>query len=153
MRTADKAFHDDHIKIHVPHSNTDIHRGGQDVFISRSNSSTCPETLLVRYLHSASITLSNIKDYLFRNLIYLKPTKQYISGKRAVSCTRLRELFMDFFRQLGLDETAYSLHSVRAGRATEIVKNFPDVKSKEHLLKIHADGSQTLQKICTYMKT
>ena len=146
IRLCDIALHDDHIKIHIPYSKTDIYREGQDVFISRSNSSTCPGILLGRYLQHGSITLNSSKEYLFRNVIYLKSTKQYILGKRSVSYSRFRELFKDCLRQLGYDETMYSPHSFRAGGATEIVKNFPDVKSKERLLKIHGRWKSDIAK-------
>ena len=38
---------------------------------------------------------------------------------------------------MGQDEYAYSLHSFRAGGANAIVQNFPGLKSKERLLKLH----------------
>ena len=88
IRLCGIALHDDHIKIHIPYSKTDIYREGQDVFISRSNSNTCPGILLGRYLEHGGITLNSSKEYLFRNVIYLKSTKQDILGKRSVSYSR-----------------------------------------------------------------
>ena len=114
-----------------------FYREGQDVFISRSNTNACPGLLLEKYLQKANVTL-NSSDYLFRNLIYLKKTKQYILGKKAVSYTRFRELFKECLTQLGYDCSVYSLHSFRAGEATEIVKNFPNIKERERLLKLHS---------------
>ena len=136
IRVCDVSLKDDHVKIHVASSKTDVYREGQDVFISRSNTNACPGLLLEKYLQKANVTL-NSSDYLFRNLIYLKKTKQYILGKKAVSYTRFRELFKECLTQLGYDCSVYSLHSFRAGEATEIVKNFPNIKERECLLKLH----------------
>lgn len=93
--------------------------------------------MLNRYLQQANITLNDSKNDILRNLVYLKATKQYSLGTKAVSYTRFRELFKECLGQLGYNELAYSLHSFRAGGATEIVKNFPDIKSKERFLKLH----------------
>ena len=119
-----KSLKNDHVKIHVPSSKTDVCRDGQNVFISRSNTNTCPGWLLDKYLQKANVNLNDSSDHLFRNLIYLKKTKQYILGKKAVSYTRFRELFKECLRQLGYDCSVHSLHSFRAGGTTEIVKNF-----------------------------
>lgn len=146
MRVCDVSLQEDHIKIHVPSSKTDVYREGQDVFISRSSKVTCPGQLLNRYLQQANIALNDSKDYIFRNLVYLKATKQYILGTKAVSYTRFRELFKECLRQLGYNEHAYSLHSFRAGGATEIVKNFPDIKSNERLLKLHGRWKSDIAK-------
>ena len=137
IRVCDVSLKDDHVKIHVASSKTDVYREGQDVFISRSNTNACPGLLLDKYLQKANVTLNDSSDYLFRNLIYLKKTKQYILGKKAVSYTRFRELFKECLTQLGYDCSVYSLHSFRAGGATEIVKNFPNIKERERLLKLH----------------
>ena len=126
----DVSLKDDHVKIHVASSKTDIYREGQGVFISRSNTNACPG-LLDKYLQKANVTLNNSSDYLFRNLIYLKKTKQYILGKKVVSYTRFRELFKECLTQLGYDCSVFSLHSFRVGGATEIVKNFPNIKERE----------------------
>ena len=60
-------------------------------------------------------SLNDSSDYLFKNLIYLKKTEQYILGKKGVSCTRFREMFKECLRQLGYDCSVYSLHSFCAG--------------------------------------
>ena len=136
IRVCDVCLKDDHVKIHVASSKTDVYREGQDVFISRSNTNACPD-LLEKYLQKANLTLNNSSDYLFRDLIYLKKTKQYILAKKAVSYTRFRELFKECLTQLGYDCSVYSLHSFHTSGATEIVKNFPNIKEREHLLKLH----------------
>ena len=77
IRVCDVSLKDDHVKIHVPSSKTDVYRKGQDVFTSRSNTNACLCLLLDKYLQKANVTLNDSSDYLFRNLIYLKKTKQY----------------------------------------------------------------------------
>ena len=116
-------------------SKKNVYREGQDVIISRSNTNAFPGLLLDKYLQKANVTLNDSSDYLFRNLIYLKKTKQYILGKKAVSYTRFRELFKECL-QLGYDCicSVYSLHSFCAGGATEIVKNFPSIHKGERTL-------------------
>ena len=145
IRVRAVSLKDDHVKIHVPSSKIDVYRKGQDVFISRSNTNACPGLLLDKYLQKANVTLNDSSDYLFRNLIYLKKTKQYILGKKAVSYTRFRELFEECL-QLGYDCSVYSLHSFCAGGATEIVKNFPSIKEKERLLKLHGKWKSSIAK-------
>ena len=126
-------------------SKIDVYREGQDVIISRSNTNACPGLLLDKYLQKANVTLNGSSDYLFRNLIYLKKTKQYILEKKAVSYTRFRELFKECL-QLGYDCSVYSLHSFRAAGETEIVKNFPNIKEKERLLKLHGRWKSSIAK-------
>ena len=63
-----------------------------------------------------------------------------------MSCTRFRELFKESLGQLGYDCSIYSLHSSRAGRATEIVNNFPDIKERERLLKLHGRWKSDIAK-------
>ena len=75
IRVCDVSLKDDHVKIHVASSKTDVYREGQDVFISRSNTNACPGLLLEKYLQKANVTLNNSSIYLFRNLIYLKKDK------------------------------------------------------------------------------
>ena len=138
IRVCDIQFESDHARIHVPTSKTDVYREGQDVFIWKSNTNSCPVSLLRRYLCLAGITapVSN-NSYLFRNVVYLKSVNKYVLGNRVLSYTRFRELFKECLKEIGQDEHAYSLHSFRAGGATAIVQNFPDLKSKERLLKLH----------------
>ena len=51
----DVSLKEDHIKIHVPSSKTDVYREGQAVFISRSNTKACPGLLLDKYLQKAKV--------------------------------------------------------------------------------------------------
>ena len=63
-----------------------------------------------------------------------------------MSYTRFRELFKECLTQLGYDCSVYSLHSFRAGGATEIVKNFPNMKERERLLKLHVRWKSDIAK-------
>ena len=113
IKVFDIQFESDHARIHVPTSKTDVYREGQDVFIWKSNTNSCPVSLLRRYLCLAGL------------------------GNQVLSYTRFRELFKECLKEIGQDKHAYSLHCFRAGGATAIVQNFPDLKSKERLLKLH----------------
>ena len=49
-------FLEDHIKILVPHSKTDVYREGNFVYISKTLSKYCPVFILLRYMHEANLT-------------------------------------------------------------------------------------------------
>lgn len=59
---------------------------------------------------------------------------------------RIPELSNFSKSSLGHDKRACSLHSFRAGGATEIVKNFPHMKSRERLLKRHGRWKSDIAK-------
>ena len=53
---------------------------------------------------------------------------------------------MECPRQLGYDCSVYSLHSFCTGITTEIVKNFPNIKERERLLKLHGRWKSDIAK-------
>jgi len=146
IKLCDMKLFTDYIIIHVPCSKTDVHRQGQDVFIAKSLRESCPGLLLERYIEKAKINVNDSKDYLFRNVIFLKSTNQYNLGNKMLSYTRFRELFKTCLKELGYDEKQYSLHSFRSGGATTIVKNLSNVSSKERLLKLHGRWKSDIAK-------
>ena len=52
-------FLEDHIKILVPHSETDVYREGNFVYIAKTLSKYCPVSILLRYMHEAKLTPTN----------------------------------------------------------------------------------------------
>ena len=47
---------EDHIKIFVPHSKTDVYREGNFVYIAKILSKCCPVSILLRYMRKAKLT-------------------------------------------------------------------------------------------------
>ena len=137
IKGSDITVFPDHINIKIPRSKTDIYRQGQETVIHKSDKTTCPYHLLLRYLNLANINLSSSVDYIFRNVVYKKKSKRYILGKRKISYTSYREWFKQALKSLGYDPKLYGLHSFRSGGATTIARNLKDCPSLERLLKIH----------------
>ena len=100
IRVCDVSFKDDHVKTHMFRRAKQTFTGKVRMYLSQGQiyTNACPGLLLDKYLQKANVTLNDSSDYLFRNLIYLKKTKQYILGKKAVSYTRFRELFKECLR-------------------------------------------------------
>lgn len=126
----------DYLIINVPRSKTDVYRLGQKVFVAKTNSSTCPYTLLLRYLSSANIKLGS-DVYIFRNVVFFKSKKCYSLGTHRLSYSRFYELFKECLSFLGYDSSIYGLHSFRSGGATSLALGLSDNPSKERLLKLH----------------
>ena len=116
------SWFDDHILISIPQSKTVVYRMGQDVFIARSYSATCPGTILARYLEKANIQSSD--NFIFRNVVYLNSLNTYILGKTPLSYSTFRQEFKNCLKKLGRNEKIYGLHSFRAGGATHHCQEF-----------------------------
>lgn len=69
-------FYEQHIKLFLECSNTDVYREGRDVLIFKTDNSTWPVNMLSRYCVLANITPDST-DYLFRPLCFYKSTKTY----------------------------------------------------------------------------
>ncbi|MEM9400705.1 MAG: hypothetical protein AAF984_10905 [Verrucomicrobiota bacterium] len=136
IKACDITVHSNYIIIKIPESKTDIYRRGQEVIIHKSAKSTCPYTLLLRYLDCANINLSSVV-HIFRNVVYLKSLNKYVLGNRNLSYTTYLDYFKQCLKKLGYDPKLYGLHSFRSGGATTIVKNLKECPSLERLLKIH----------------
>ena len=126
------AFFDDHIKIFVPHSKTDVYREGNFVYIAKTHSEYCPVSILLRYMREAK--LSPTSDLpLFSPLS--KTKSGYVMRSSKLSYSRCREVFKEALGVLGCDPKVYGLHSLRSGGITSVVKN--DKEVSERLLKLH----------------
>ena len=95
-------WHEDHIKILVPRSKTDIYREGKFVFIQKMNGVYCPVGVLLKYMGAASIACDS-SGFLFRPLVFHKRGSFYSLGKGALSYSRTRELFKEALVTLGYD--------------------------------------------------
>lgn len=139
----DIVFHTSHVNIFIRKSKTDCYRHGNNVVISRLDSSYCPVKLLQSYLVLAKIE-NNSEFFIFRALSFLKKTNSFIlrSKNVKISYTRARELVKEALSQIGLNVNKFGLHSFRAGGATAAAKyDIPD-----RLFKIHGRWKSDLAK-------
>ena len=132
IKRSDIIIDNTHMSIFFEHSKTDIFRDGAWVLISRTNSELCPVMNTERYLKWASIQDDSDK-FIFRNLT--KCISGYIlrTENKALSYTRLRELFMEAFKPHVSDISRYGLHGLRAGGASAAANHrVPDRLFKRH---------------------
>ena len=128
-------WHEDHIRICVPRSKTDIYREGNSVYIQRTGGEYCPVTVLLQYMVTGSIGFHS-PDLLFRPLVFHKQGAWYSLGKGSLSYSRSREIFKESLEILGFDSKEYGLHSLRSGGVTSVVQNSNNA-IPERLLKLH----------------
>ena len=118
MRRSNVTFFDSYVKLFLEKSKTDVYREGRDVVISKTNTITCPVSMLSRYLTMANISPTST-EYIFRGVSYCKHSNNYKlrkSGK--LSYTTAREILLSALQYIGLDKSKFGLHSLRSGGAT-----------------------------------
>lgn len=116
LRCCDVAFSDASMSVHIASSKTDQYRLGDSVLVARTGSPTCPVAMLERYFAMAALSHSS-QLALFRGITCTKSGERLrASGK--LSYTRMRELFLAKWKELGFDPAQFGLHSLRAGGAT-----------------------------------
>ena len=127
-------FLEDHIKIFVPHSKTDVYREGNFVYIAKTLSKYGPVSILLRYMHEAKLTPTSDLQ-LFSPLS--KTKLGYMMRSSRLSCSLCREIFKEALGVLGCDPKVYDLHSLRSGGITLVVNNNESKMVSERLLKMH----------------
>ena len=87
--------------------------------------------MLERYPALAQASPSD-ERYLFRGIVRTKKEER-LRKSRSISYTRVREIILKKFEQLGIDTQQLGLHSFRAGGATaEANAGVPDRLFKRH---------------------
>ena len=122
-------FLEDHIKIFVPHSNTDVYREKNFVYIAKTLSKYCPVSILLRYMREAKLTPTS-------DLPLFSPLSKTKSGYMMRS-SRCREVLKETLGVLGCEPKVYGLHSLRTGGITSVVNNNDFKFILEKLLKLH----------------
>ena len=117
IRCSDVAFQKSLMSIFIKKSKTDIYRDGQWVVIARTNSRLCPVKNLEMFFRWCGFT-EGCTDFIFCNLSKTKNGHKVRNGDKALTYTRMRELFIEVFRGFVPDISKYGLHSLRAGGAT-----------------------------------
>ena len=85
-------FLEDHIKVVVHHSKTDVYRQGNFVYIAKTLSKYCPVSILLRYMHEAKLTPTSDLP-LFSPLSNTK--SGYMMRSSKLSYSRCREEFKE----------------------------------------------------------
>ena len=132
LRCCDVELKEDHIVLHIQSSKTDQFRQGASVVIARSEvPGICPVVRLQEYIKLAGIDLS-LSERLLRG-ISVSAAGEKLRKSGSLSYTRMRELVLQKFGQLGYDPSSFGLHSFRAGGATFAANaGVPDRLFKRH---------------------
>lgn len=116
LRCCDVRFYDEKMELSITSSKTDQFRQGASVPIARSGRDTCPVAMLQKYFEVAKLSHAS-EERLFRAISKSKNGESLrVSG--SLSYTRMREIVLEKFRELGYKEQEFGLHSFRAGGAT-----------------------------------
>ncbi|XP_035688735.1 uncharacterized protein LOC118424294 [Branchiostoma floridae] len=122
LRADDVSFCDGYAALFVEKRKNDQFREGHWICIAASYTTSCPVTLLKRFIQSST---STGHARLFRRVAthngvtFLRP--------EPMSYTRAREKVLNLLSTIGLDSTKYGLHSLRSGGAsTAAAMGVPD---------------------------
>lgn len=101
------------------------------MLITRSGLATCPVSMMERYVRLAELDLQSTKS-VFRGIVKSKNGEK-LRSSGGISYTRMREVILQRFQQLGYDTSNLGLHSFRAGGATAAANSdVPDRLFKRH---------------------
>ena len=134
LRLCDVQFFKGYVRLFVESSKTDIYRDGAWGYVARTNSETCPVSMLSRYLLKAGFSTYS-EMFIFRGITrHRDVTKHRLKNTNTpLSYTTARSLVLNVFQSLGLDPSLFGTHSLRAGGATTAANNsIPDRLFKKH---------------------
>ena len=115
----------DQAQIFLPDSKCDQRRGGNTVYIAKTNTATCPVFCLDKYLKDTNL-ISEPESYLFCRL-YKTRKGHNAHGNKPLSYTRARETFMEHIKVFEEKEVKkFGLHSLRSGGASAATDNEVD---------------------------
>ena len=131
LRCSDVSFTSEGLTIFIQSSKTDQFRQGDSVLVSRTDTPTCPVSMLNRYVALASLDMRS-DLYLFRGIVHTKKGES-LRASGSLSYTRMRELFLAKLNELGFDSKQFGLHSLRSGGASAAANaGVPDRLFKRH---------------------
>ena len=134
IRACDIQMGQSHFSIFIEKAKNDVYRDGKWVLIAKTDSPTCPHTLLKSYIDMANIDYIS-DNYIFRQLSFFKSQNKYKlkSINKPLSYTRAREIVLAGFKAIGVNSINLGTHSLRAGGATCAANNgVPDRLFKRH---------------------
>ena len=92
LRCSDISFTTDHMAMHISSSKTDQYRQGDSVIVARTNTVSCPVSMLERYYAMAALSKQS-KLCLFCGIVVTK-SGECLRSQGSLSYTRLRQLFL-----------------------------------------------------------
>ena len=149
-------IYDNHVKLFLESSKTDVYREGRDVLISKTNTPTCPVNMLLRYFYLAEIPADST-DYIFRPLCFCNSVNSYKLRSGKLSYTTARKILLSALETLGLNKKYFGLHSLRSGATAAAAAKVDDKFFKKHgrwKTDKAKDGyvKQTFRKDCQLLK-
>ena len=125
LRFSDIEFQETYLRLFIEKSKTDVCRVGTWVYIAKTYTSSCPHTILNRYVRLANFKVDSEK-YLFRSVSYYKSLNKHKlrPADKPITYTCARELILQVFKEIGLNEKEFGTHSLRAGGATAAAENY-----------------------------
>ena len=131
LRCCDITFSGGNMAVHILSSKTDQYRQGDTVLVARTNSPMCPVAMMERYFALAGLSHSS-PLLVFRGITRTKHGER-LRATGGLSYTRMRELFIEKWRELGFATERLGLHSLRAGGASAAANaGVPDRLFKRH---------------------
>ena len=110
LRCCDIAFSQTGMRVRILSGKTDQSRQGDTVLVTRSGSTMCPVAMMERYFLHAKLS-QILSLLLFRGITRTKHgAKRRFGG--GLSYTRMRELFLSKWKELGFDTKQLGLHSL-----------------------------------------
>lgn len=104
--------------ITVRRSKTDQFPTGKTVFVAATGGAVCPVTLLIRYFNYAR--LCKPEHFIFRNI---SPNGNSLNFKNVpLTYSNALDVFRKRLSAVGVNPSAYGLHSLRRGGATAAVR-------------------------------
>ena len=113
---SDISFTSEGMAITIWASKTDQYREGRVVPIASTGNPTCPVSMVRRYIAMGRIDITS-DGSLFRPICSTKRAVK-LRSSGSLSYSRIRQLVLSKFSQLGYDAAEFGLHSFRAGGAT-----------------------------------
>ena len=118
---------ENHYQFNIPSSKNDQLRGGRIVYLYKTTEATSVAQILKKYLNLSGLSLST--DHFLICAIRFDPlTKSNVLMNKPISYTCCREIIKEAIKNIGLDASAFSTHSARAGGATDLA---PHVSQRE----------------------
>ena len=125
IRACDVIIWHDRLELVIPTSKCDQLRAGDKVLVAKLGGVFCPVELFCKYLQSVNINVfSDVYDdqYVFRR--FVPSAGKFVLNKSNVpmTYTRIREVVKAKAKQLGLNVSQFSTHSMRSGGATSAAR-------------------------------
>ena len=124
IRACDVLMWPDRLELSIPISKCDQLRAGDKVLVAKLGGTFCPVELFCQYLISVHIDVFSDKyddQYVFRRFVPNVTGFVLACNNSPMTYSRIREVVKGKAKQLGLDISKFSTHSMRAGGATSAI--------------------------------